>query len=88
MRTKRAHSSRRGGVEENKMTSTKILGLLIGAALLVGYEPIAEAMPVATPGSVVEVYGSDTPSITKAYYGVARRSARRTTRRVVRRRVY
>jgi hypothetical protein len=72
------------------MSQRKVLGLMVGASLLFGYEPVAEAMPmaIAAPGNVIEAYGSDTPAITKAYYGVARRTARRTTRRVVRRRTY
>jgi len=37
------------------MTGIKILGLAIGASLLLfGYEPIAEAMPMAAPLSKVE----------------------------------
>jgi hypothetical protein len=69
------------------MTRKKFLGLLIGASLLIGYEPVAEAMPVAAPESVVGISSSDglvVQAVTRA--GVAHRSARRTTRRVVRRR--
>ena len=36
------------------MTRSKILGLALGASLLLGYEPIAEATPMAAPPSVVE----------------------------------
>ena len=64
------------------MTRLKILGLAICASFLVfGYEPIAEATPMAAQLSkAVEA----SPSVVvKA--GVARRTARRTTRRVVRR---
>ena len=40
---------------EERMTRIKILGLAIGASLLVfGYEPIAEATPMAAPLSEVE----------------------------------
>jgi hypothetical protein len=72
---------------EERMTRIKILGLAIGASLLVfGYEPIAEATPMAAPLSEVEA--STGVVVQQAYYGVARRTARRTTRRVVRRHVY
>jgi hypothetical protein len=69
------------------MTRIKILGMAIGASLLLfGYEPIAEATPMAAPLSKVEA--STGVMVQHAYYGVARREARRTTRRVVRRHVY
>ena len=72
------------------MTKIKILGLAIAASfLLFGYEPIAEATPMAAPLSKVE---ASTGGVVKAYYvarhpaarGVARRTTRRTVRRVVR----
>jgi hypothetical protein len=69
------------------MARKKILGLLIGASLLIGYEPVVEAMPLAAPVSVVGISNSDglvVQAVTRA--GVDHRSARRTTRRVVRRR--
>ena len=68
------------------MTMGKILGLALGASLLVGFEPVAEAAPMAAPRAVV-MSNSDglvVQAVTRA--GVAHRSARRTTRRVVRRR--
>ena len=65
------------------MTRKKILGLLIGASLLIGYEPIAEAMPVATPSNAVEMSDFTGAVVQKA--AVVRRVARRTTRRAVRR---
>lgn len=68
------------------MTRTKLLGLLIGASLLIGFEPLAEAAPVSIPGASSEITVSDglaVKAVTRA--GVAHRSARRTTRRVVRR---
>jgi len=65
------------------MTRKKILGLLIGASLLIGYEPVAEAMPVATPSNAVEMSDSTGAVVQKA--AVVRRVARRTTRRAVRR---
>jgi hypothetical protein len=37
------------------MKRNQILGLLIGASLLVGYEPVAEAVPATTPSSAVEI---------------------------------
>lgn len=70
------------------MTCTKLLGLLIGASLLVGYEPLAEAAPASLPGTSSEMTVSDglvVKTVTAA--GVAHRSTRRTTRRVVRRHV-
>ena len=65
------------------MTRKKILGLLIGASLLIGYEPIAEAMPVAAPSNAVEMSDFAGTVVQKA--AVVRRVARRTTRRAVRR---
>jgi hypothetical protein len=65
------------------MTRKKILGLLIGASLLIGYEPVAEAMPVATPSNAVEM--SDSTGAVVQQARVVRRVARRTTRRAVRR---
>jgi hypothetical protein len=68
------------------MKRKQILGLLIGASLLIGYEPVVEAMPAAMPNSSAGISNSDglvVQAVTRA--GVAHRSARRTTRRVVRR---
>lgn len=65
------------------MTRTKILGLAIGASLLFGEVPIAEAIPMAAPPSAV-VMSASTGDVVKAY--APRRVARRTTRRHVRRR--
>jgi hypothetical protein len=65
------------------MTRKKILGLLIGASLLIGYEPVAEAMPVATPSNALEM--SDSTGAVVQQAAVVRRVARRTTRRAVRR---
>ena len=67
------------------MTGYKILGLAIGASLLFGYEPIAQAAPMAASPSVVEMSASD-GLVVKTFY--ARRVARRTTRRAVRRHGY
>jgi hypothetical protein len=71
------------------MKSAKFLAFLIGASLLMGFEPVAEAAPAATPGSAAEISNSDglvVQALTRA--GVAHRSARRTSRRVVRRHMY
>jgi hypothetical protein len=66
------------------MSRLKILGLAICASFLVfGYEPIAEATPMAAQLS--KAVEASPGVVVKARYGVARRTARRTTRRVVRR---
>jgi hypothetical protein len=65
------------------MIRNKTLGLLIGASLLIGYEPVAEAIPAATPSNAVEMSASSGAVIQEAR--VVRRVARRTTRRTVRR---
>jgi hypothetical protein len=65
------------------------LGLLIGASLLIGYEPVAEAMPTAAPGAAAAISSMDghvVKALTRA--GVAHRSTRRASRRVVRRHGY
>ncbi|KAB2853124.1 MAG: hypothetical protein F9K41_14010 [Sphingopyxis terrae] len=67
------------------MSRTKFLGLLIGASLLLGFEPVAEATPAAAPPSAVGFSNWD-GQVVQA--GHARRVARRTTRRAVRRHVY
>lgn len=71
------------------MTRTKLLGCALAASMLFGFEPIAEATPAAAPPSAVGVSASDgliVQALTRA--GVAHRSARRTSRRVVRRHTY
>ncbi len=71
------------------MKRRQILGLLIGASLAIGFEPVAEAMPAATPGSAAEIGVSNAPVVqvvTRA--GVVHRSTRRTARRVERRHAY
>jgi hypothetical protein len=68
------------------MTRKKALGLLIGTSLLIGYEPVAEAVPVAAPLNAVEMSASTGAVIQQAR--VVRRVARRTTRRVARRHYY
>jgi hypothetical protein len=67
------------------MMKKQIFGLLIGASLLVGYEPVAEATPMAAPASVVGMSASDGLVVkTILGRGVARRTTRRTVRRHVR----
>jgi hypothetical protein len=68
------------------MQRKQILGFLIGASLMVGFEPVAEAMPAAMPGNAAEAAISDglvMQAVTRA--GVVHRSTRRTARRVTRR---
>lgn len=67
------------------MTRTQFLGLAIGVSLLFGYDPIAEATPMSTTRNAVEISNSDGLVVQVTH---ARRVARRTTRRVVRRHVY
>jgi hypothetical protein len=67
------------------MTRTKILGLALGASLLFGYEPIAEATPMAAPPSAVEMSAS-TGIVVQARV-VVRRAVRRPVRRPVRRHI-
>ncbi|BDV34540.1 hypothetical protein [Methylocystis iwaonis] len=70
------------------MKRRHILGLLIGASLAIGFEPVAEAMPAATPG-IAAAGVSNAPVVqvvTRA--GVVHRSTRRTARRVERRHTY
>ena len=62
------------------MTRSKILGLALGASLLLGYEPIAEATPMAAP-SVVET-SAFSGNVTQALLGIERRHERRVERRV------
>jgi hypothetical protein len=64
------------------MKRVQILGLFIGALLLVGYEPAAEAMPASAPGIAAGfVESSDGLVVKAATRGAARRTARRTSRR-------
>ncbi|HXY59811.1 MAG TPA: hypothetical protein VEH76_14680 [Methylocystis sp.] len=68
------------------MKSGTFLGLLIGASLLIGYEPVAEAMPAAAPGNATEISSADglvVKTLTRA--GIHHRTVRRTSRRVARR---
>ncbi|MBG0810342.1 hypothetical protein IY145_13260 [Methylosinus sp. H3A] len=67
------------------MTRIKFVGLLIGISALLGFEPVAEAVPAAAPPSAVGISNWD-GQIVQA--GPVRRTARRTTRRAVRRHTY
>ena len=71
------------------MTRIKILGSAIGASLLLfGYEPIAEATPMAAPLSTVKASTGSFVVQARVYHGVAVRTTRRHVRRAVRRGVY
>jgi hypothetical protein len=63
---------------ELDMIRIKVLGLLIGASLVVGYEPTAEAAPPASP-SAIEIYNAN-GFVEQVSH--ARRVARREVRRV------
>jgi hypothetical protein len=67
------------------MTKFKILGLAIGASLLLfGYQPIAQATPMVAPLSTVTSTSSFLVQA-RVYHGVAVRTTRRHVRRAVRR---
>ena len=63
------------------MTRSKILGLALGASLLLGYEPIAEATPMAASPSVIET-SAFSGNVTQVLLGIQRRHERRVERRV------
>jgi len=68
------------------MKAGRVLGLLIGASLLVGFEPVAEAMPAVVPGAAPELSAGDGLVVkVVTAVGAAHRSARRTARRTTRR---
>ena len=60
------------------MTGSKILGLAIGASLLFGFEPIANATPMATPPSAFEI-SAFSGNVAQAFLGIERRHARRVS---------
>ena len=62
------------------MTRSKILGLLIGASLLFGFEPFAEAAPMVASPSTVEL-SAFSGNVAQAFLGIERRHARRVERR-------
>jgi hypothetical protein len=71
------------------MGKKQLLGLVVGASLLVGYEPAVEAMPVSRPTAPAELSASD-GLIVKAVTasGASRRQSRRVSRRTSRRHSY
>jgi hypothetical protein len=66
---------------ELSMTRIKILGLAIGASLLLAYEPIANATPMAAPLSKVEASTGNFVVQARVHHGVAIRTTRRHVRR-------
>ena len=62
------------------MTRSKILGLAVGASLLLGYEPIAEAAPMVASPSTVKM-SAFSGNVAQAFLGIQRRHARRVERR-------
>ncbi len=63
------------------MTCSKILGLTLGAFLLLGYEAAATAAPMAASPIPVGV-SADSGDVVQAVLGSERRQARRGERRV------
>jgi hypothetical protein len=63
------------------MKRVQILGLFIGALVLAGYEPAAEAMPASASGIAAGFFESDGLVVKTQTAGQARRTARRTDRR-------
>jgi len=62
------------------MTRTRLLSTVIGASLLLGFVPMAEATPTAAPPSAVEI-SAFSGNVTKALLGSERRQERRELRR-------
>lgn len=68
------------------MTPMKLIMGLSVVASLASYAPITEAAPIAASRANVTISNSDSPIVqVVTRVGVAHRSARRTTRRVMRR---
>lgn len=65
------------------MTRSRILGFALGASLLLGFEPIAEAAPMAAPPTTIEL-SAFSGNVTQAFLGIERRHARRVERRAYR----
>jgi hypothetical protein len=63
------------------MTRIKILGLAIGASLLLAYQPIANATPMAAPLSKAEASTVNSVVQARIHHGVAIRHERRAVRR-------
>jgi C4-dicarboxylate transporter len=71
--------------QESQMNVSKLIpSLVVAASLLVGVEPVAMALPAA-PQPAVGASADQLIVKTVTRAGVAHRSARRTSRRVVRR---
>ena len=67
------------------MKRMQILGLFVGALLLAGYEPAAEAMPASAPAIAAGFIESDGLVVKVQTAGQSRRVSRRTARRTSRR---
>jgi hypothetical protein len=63
------------------MTRIKILGLAIGASLLLAYQPIANATPLAAPLIKAEASTGNFVVQARIHHGVAIRTTRRHVRR-------
>jgi hypothetical protein len=70
------------------MTRIKILGLAMGVSLLLAYQPIAIAMPIAASLSKAEASTGNFVVQARVHHGVAIRTTRRHVRRAVRRGYY
>ena len=80
----RQHSlGRNKTLGEDHMKRMYVLGLFLGALMLLSYEPAAQAMPAFGPS-----FANFDGVVVKVYYGHARRVTRRTARRVYRRHHY
>ena len=66
------------------MKRNKVLGLMIGAALLLGDAAIAEATPMAARPSAVEMLCVPQATLARAFLGIGRRHVRRVERRAYR----
>jgi hypothetical protein len=67
--------------EELTMTRIKFLGLAIGASLLLAYQPIANATPMAAPLIKAEASTGNFVVQARIHHGVAIRHERRAVRR-------
>ncbi len=65
------------------MKRNKVLGLMIGASLLLGDAVIAEATPMAARPSAVEM-SAFSGNVVQAFLGIGRRHVRRVERRAYR----
>ncbi len=65
------------------MARSKILGIALGASLLLGIEPTAMAAPIAAPPPANEL-SAISGHVTKTFLGIERRHARRVERRAYR----